>query len=70
MYERIVINENTEYGENKKSHMGLGLPPKNLVIHNASSDHISILATDAINGNAVQLTIRKADIPDWIVSKE
>lgn len=69
MYQSVVISENRDY-KNASDNDFNKCPVKNVVIHNSSKEHITIVASDSIIGNSVSLMIRKKDIPYWVLEKK
>ncbi|MEI6672601.1 MAG: hypothetical protein WCL02_04605 [bacterium] len=65
MYKKVVIGENKNYSFDKG--INADPPKKNVIFHNSSVEHITVIATDTNNGNAVEVMIRKDEIPDWVL---
>ena len=63
MYELVVAPENKNYSQTGN----IALPPSIVAtFHNSSTEHATIILTDASTGNVVKAMLRKHDIPKWV----
>lgn len=66
MYEKLFIVENKNYGDSAKTEITAVHPRKGVILHNSSTEHITITVFDTNIGSSVEVTIRKEEVPDWI----
>jgi hypothetical protein len=65
MNEAKVVNFNNTYGNNPfDDHK------RKVVFHHSSREHITITAVDPLLGIAVEVMIKKADLPEFVTNAD
>ena len=69
MYESVTVHEKKDYSRDRSA--DTTSPPSVLAtFHNSSVIHTTIILTNAKTGTAVEIMLKKKEIPEWVNTPE